>query len=234
MGSSTLNNSAQKEAIMLAQDAANRGDGLAMIEALFGSTLLEAFEAFFRDRYIRLDPEDIHDIIGISTDELFDRIMKGEKIRVIKNYLWKIIDRKLTEFDINRRQIEELGDNHQNIQDPGVVPEKILLKKAEQKAKLITTAEGLIPRLGQVNVQEVMRYLLIAIKNGVRDVNSNDIADTLGLTPGNVRVAMMRGFERLSRIFKEENLIDESYHFPFIEEMEPYVDSTEDLNSGIN
>lgn len=229
-GRHSLTNLEIKDSLQEAQIAANNNNAWATIEGIFHSMLLEAYQGSFKNRYPEVDAEDIYDEIGKSVDELFERINKGEKIRAVETYLWKIIDRNLVDFDRKRKFLKRIDGERFDIKDRPTSTNSEGI--AIFRENVITKAESLIPRLGLLNVQEVMKYILGAIRDGVQDLKSNEIAEALHMTPGNVRVSMKRGFERLSRIFKEENLIDESFSFPFIDEMESYLDIIQDDNDS--
>jgi hypothetical protein len=220
--------SLQREFLLKAQNAAIKGDRIEMLEGIAGSLLLEAYLGYFKDRYPSVHLGHIHDCIGFATDELYDRIVKGEKIRKIESYLWKIIDRKLLEYIHERRRLSGEEVDHLGSSGLSIDGVNYQEQKEESRELILQIFESLIPRLGLVNVQEVMKYILGAIRNGVQDVTSDEIADALGLTPENVRQSMKRGFDRLTRIVKEENLVDKSHDFRFLEEMEYYVEYPED------
>lgn len=217
--------SEQKEALKRAQDASNRGDGLGMLQGLCDSMLFEGYGRYFKRRYSSLAVDDINDIIGIATDEIYDRIVKGEKIPAIQSYLWKVTDRKLSEFSDRRNNlvrgsvVERIG-----VRDPIVAGTAVQEEKEKRREQAIALAEQLLPRLGLVNVQNVMRYILGAIRNGAQDISSTEIAEALNLSPENVRQSLRRGFERLARIIREEKLVNESYDFPFLDETRYYID----------
>ena len=217
--------SVQKELLQKAQRAADAGDYIGMLEGLAGSMLFEAFRGYFAKKYPAVDSNDVYDCIGSATDELWTRIATGEKIRKIESYLWKIVDRKLSEFVEERRgwssgdALELIGTNG------GSTDTKDFQKqKEESREQVLRIFEDLIPRLGMVNVQEVMKYILGAIRNGVQDITSNEIAEALGLKSENIRQSMKRGFDRLARIVKEENLVDKNHRFAFLDEVEYYVE----------
>jgi DNA-directed RNA polymerase specialized sigma24 family protein len=222
------NNKTQKAVLSKAQAAADIGDAKEMFIELAQSSLLEGFERQFASRYRNLVVEDIHDVIGSSTDEIYARVSKGEKITAIHSYLWKIIDRRLSKLQKQRQLysmkdvdlIEGWSSSTKSDQERQAVD--------KQRDEIIAIAERLIPRLGLTNAQNVMKYVFGAIKNGAQDIPSQEIGDALGLTPNHVRQCLKRGFDRLTRIFKEDHLIPQSYEFPFQGEMEYYTDEASD------
>ena len=218
-----------KKALADAQESASKGDCPGMLQGLFNCMLLEGYARYFKRKYPELDSEDISDIIGIGTDELCERVLKGEKIISIKSYLWKVIDRKLSVFNANKRLFNGPPVENLGTKDPTFSEEERPDDEDEQQRDaLLTLVESLIPRLGLVNAQNVMKYLLGCIRNGVQDVTSTEIGEALGLTPVNVRQSMKRGFERLERICREEKLIDESHSFSFLKDIQYYSDESDE------
>jgi RNA polymerase sigma factor (sigma-70 family) len=217
------NTSSQKELLAEAQRAAENKDCSAMLSSLSSSMLLEAYLGYFIKKYPDVDRGDIHDCLGMATDELWSRVAKGEKIAKIKSYLWKITDRKICDFIRSRKwvpldKVDVIATNHELIDSVNYQQHR-----EESREQLLGLFEGLIPRLGMANVEDVMRYILGAIREGIQEVTSDEIAAALNLTPANVRQSMKRGFDRLTLIVKEENLVDESFRFPFVDEMGSYM-----------
>lgn len=225
----TKKNSDQKEALSKALNAVVARDRLGILQGILDSMLLEAYKGYFKKKYPDIQDDDILDIIGSSTDDLVEQAMKGSQIRSIENYLWKIIDRKLIAFSKKNEvtskgaTVESIGARQSMIGDDIAQEEK-----EERREHVISIAENLIPRLGLVNVQNVMRYVLGSIRNGAEDITSNEIGEALNISPGNVRLAMKRGFERLQKIVHEEKLVDESYSLTFLSEQEYYFDEEDD------
>lgn len=225
----------QDEALKRAQESADSGNGLEMLNCLIESMLLEAYERSFKNKYPLIDKEDIHDIVGEATDDVYGRVNSGRKVHSIPSYLWKIIERRLSDLAIKEKQllkgtmVDRLG-RHDNQNETDIDGR---LEKGREYA--ISLAEKLVPRLGLVNVQQVMTYLLGAIRNGAEDISSTEIAEALDMSPANVRQATKRGFERLAKIVREENLVDEKYDFPFLGEMNFLLDDeSEEPNSEEN
>ncbi|MEO6613786.1 MAG: hypothetical protein ABIT05_13425 [Chitinophagaceae bacterium] len=224
--------SIQQNALKKAQDAADSGDSLEMFKCLCDSMIIEACKIHFEYRYPTIDAGYIHDEIGTVIDEIYARVSKKQRIREIDGYLWRVVDIKLSEFAFKRLQVTELKDDHLNIEDTVSLSDEERKKSEMRKNNIIAIAESLIPRLGLVNVQEVMKYVLGAIKNNIRSIPSSEIADALGLTAVNVRKSKERGFKKLARLVKEEKLVEESYNFSFLDEVESLMREDEDnINS---
>jgi DNA-directed RNA polymerase specialized sigma24 family protein len=213
----------QKELLRKAQEFAELGDGLSMLKFLFESMILEALLWRFRRQYSNLNTNDIYDIIASSADELYNSIMRGTKIKYLETYLWKIANNKLAKFSKKAMLTLSVDDDSREIKDPGRIPEVYKNSREEAKKKAIQIAESLLPQLRLTKVEAVMRYILEALKNGAQDVPNLEIANSLGISVVNVRIWKSRGFERLARIVKEGNLIEDSYEFPFLDELESFL-----------
>lgn len=218
----------QKELIQKAQEFADQSDGMAMMEHLLGSMLLEAMLRHYTYKYPGIDEGDIYDTISCAVDEVCIEVNAGKNIRRLESYMWKIVNNKLYKLSISLRKVNSIDEDLYEIQDPGVVPESYKIKKDEARAKAIEIAESLLPRLGMTNVQAVMKYILEALKNGAQDVPHAEIAEALNISVSNVRVWVSRGFERLAKKVKEEKLVDESYELPFLEELDTYISMGQD------
>lgn len=227
MNSKPSINDQHQELLQKAQEYANQGAGLKMLECLFDSMLLEAFLNHFSGRYPDLRREEIYDIIGKATDEIVARISQKNKIKHLSNYLWKSINNQLSRAVVKAEITLSIEQDEIEIRERPALTEAQQNQRDEARGRAIALAESLIPRLGQQNVQTVMKYILGALKNGAQDVPNIEIADALGMTPGNVRVSVSRGFSRLARIVKEEGLIETEYDFPFLEEHGDYLNETE-------
>ena len=221
-------NSVQKDLIQQAQEYADLGDGLAMIGCLFESMLFVALLGHFSKRYPDVNRDDIYNTIAESADKMFAAVVEGTKVRRLETYLWKIVNNKLSRLSAQSKRFSSIEEGLNEIKDPGTIPEFHKDRQDGARKKAIEIAELLLPRLGMTNVQAVMRYILQALKNGAQDISNTEIAIALGISPNNVRVWVSRGFERLSRIVRDEKLVEDSYEFPFLDEFDSYMSDTND------
>jgi hypothetical protein len=227
-----INAEEQKKFLHQAQEFADQGAVLQMMECLFKSTLLEAFLNHFSNRYPSLYRDYVYDTIATATDEIVGIISGGKKIKQLHTYLWKTINNKLSKAVKKAEAVLSIEQDLVEIKDPEPITETQNLKRDEARAKAISIAEGLIPRLGMTNVQAVMKYILGALKNGAQDVPNSEIAEALNMTLVNVRVSVSRGFSRLSKIVKDEGILEKDYELPFLDEFEEYVNEND--NGGPN
>jgi DNA-directed RNA polymerase specialized sigma24 family protein len=87
----------------------------------------------------------------------------------------------------------------------------------EDRMKLgLAVARRLLPRLGQDSVRNVMAYIFDGLETGRQDITAEEIANALGITKDTARQARHRGFTRLERLAKEENLLDGGFDFKSI------------------
>jgi RNA polymerase sigma factor (sigma-70 family) len=216
----------QQELLKKAQESANTGDAKQMFIELSQSTLLEGLARQFSNRYKNLNINDIQDIIADAVTNIYERVLAGNKIASVGSYLWKIVNneaskRSTLEYDVEGTEATaRIGKV-----DQGTDYQKMRAEDDQLREELIRKAESLIPRLGLVNVQNVMKYVFVAIRNGAEDVPAKEIAEALSLKPGNVRQCLKRGFDRLAQIFKDEQLVPQGYEFPFAAETEYYFES---------
>ncbi len=82
----------------------------------------------------------------------------------------------------------------------------------------VATARRLLPKLGQQNVQDVMRCLIDAVEAGEQDLPHRVVADALGLNQGTVRVLMKRGLDRLARAARAEGLVRADFELVKLDE----------------
>ena len=218
----------QREALSRAQKAASDRNVPLMLQNIYESLLLEGYFKHFKRRYDSVASDDIFDIIGEACYELCVKVSEGTNIKQIQSYLWKIIDRKLSNFNKIQNTMrggdttEHLGQN--DIFDPEGIYEK---NKALAKTKALSLAKSLIPRLGLSTIQQVMSYVIGAIENGSEALTSEEMGEALGLTSDTVRKSIERGFRRLRKIVKEEHLVDDDFEFP-LSDGELFQDSSTD------
>lgn len=97
------------------------------------------------------------------------------------------------------------------------------MDREEMRARAIAITRGLLPRLGQRNVQSVMEYVLEVIEAEPEriEIPNDELADALGLTVDVAKKSKSRGFQRLERIVKEEGLAEEGFSFSELVPIDP-------------
>ena len=79
------------------------------------------------------------------------------------------------------------------------------LAEAHRK-EAIRIARGLLPRIGQGQVVDVMEVLIDAAENGLPDLPASSIAEQVGISENAARTLVSRGLQRLRRLVEEEGI----------------------------
>jgi len=222
-------NSGEKLAFDLlreASDAALAGDPFRMLTALYKSGVLDGLCRRLARAWDGIAFEDVQLIIAEAVDVLYHNVQSGQSKGRIIPFLLKVAGRKAFDFEKNRRRVDALdpGDlereaakeaqrefaAHKRQEEPvSKVPDGLDFEDRRRVA--LGIARGLLPRLGQQHIQDVMSYIFDAIEAGQEDISNDEIASALGLTGETVRTSKSRGFARLERIAKEEKLLPEDF-----------------------
>ncbi|SRR6266571_434026 len=204
-------------ALRQATEAVAAGDPRGMLEHLYSSYFLDGLARGIQRRWPSLSRDDTEFVIAQAVDALYRSVSDGKKILNLSAFLWKVADRKANDFyerrlrerAVDPEELQRLSDQDTSSRGPfegdtGPDPEEDYDK---HRAEAIRIARGLLPRLGQQNVQAVLAYLLDALEAGVMDVQNQEIADALAISIETVRTSLSRGFARLTRIAREEGLV---------------------------
>jgi len=224
----------QTAALNRAQTAADAGDAAVMFQGLCESMIFEGYKIYFGNRYSDLRAEEIDNTIGEATDEVYNRVKTGKKVRAVHSYLWKVIDNKLSKcwerkIEVQQTDVESIGTVAR-----AALSEEDWHERDRMKDEAVSIALKLVPRLGNTNIEAVMRYIIESAKNGVQHIDYDEIADALGLSRSNVKTWVRRGFERLTRLAREENLVEESFKFPLGEEADYFVNEVDTIEPEDN
>ncbi len=210
-----------------ANTAALAGDPMAMLIALYKSHVLDGICRRLAAAWGAIAFEDIQLLVAEAVDVLYEKVRNGGNIRRIVPYLLKVSTRKAYDFHESRCAVDAVdpadletavgkearrrfeSKERQAEASPGEPVDD--LDYEERRRIALRIARGLLPRLGQQRIQDVMGYIFDAIEAGHEDISNEDIEDALGLSPETVRTAKSRGFARLSRIAKEEKLLPRDF-----------------------
>lgn len=220
----------KKIALEMALEAAREGDVISFLKHIYDSKFLEgASRTLGATR--GLDGEAIHEILSDSVDRLYQVASEGKKILFPGGYLFKIIERKTTDYYRIHRKYEEFDErrgNHSPGEVSGAAGTYAPSSKEQEDRKMegIRIARILLPKIGRENVQKVMGYIIDAVERGEEDVTNQEIADALGLSDVSVRKWKQRGFERLKRA-----AIEDGYRKEFLRDL-TYSDADEEQESG--
>jgi len=208
----------QEELIKKAKEAASAGDPKGMVEALYESHAIDGLVRRIHGRWPVLGQQGAEDAVADAAVVLYTSVRTGEKVLNPVAFLWKVADRKANDaWKAAKRSVHveswELvaakadGDSAGTQEtESGLVDSST---DEERRAKAISIARQLLPRLGQQNIQAVMSYVIDAVEADRWDVPNQEIQEALGLTNDTVRTSLSRGFHRLGRLAQEEGLTEE-------------------------
>jgi DNA-directed RNA polymerase specialized sigma24 family protein len=189
-----------------------------MLECLYSSFFLDGLARGLRRRWHSLSRDDIEFVIAQAVDALYKSVSQGKKILNLAAFLWKVADRKANDFYERRaremavepEELQKLSDKTTSAR--GCVDTHVGSDREDdydrRRAEAVRIARTLLPRLGQQNIQSVFAYVLDALEAGEVDVQNREIAEALGISAETVRTSLSRGFARLTRIAREEGLMD--------------------------
>jgi DNA-directed RNA polymerase specialized sigma24 family protein len=198
-----------------------------MLTALYKSHVLDGICRRLAKDWSEIAFEDVELLVAEAVDVLYEKVRGGEKIRRIAPFLVKVASRKAYDFHESRRVIDALDPA--DVEAAAGKESRRDFEREEKQAKpktpdpgdeldyedkrriALRIARGLLPRLGQQRIQDVMSYIFDAIEAGHDDISNEEIEDALGLSPDTVRTSKSRGFTRLARIAKEEKLLAQDF-----------------------
>jgi DNA-directed RNA polymerase specialized sigma24 family protein len=224
---------AQRDALERAGAAATKGDAVGMLEALHQSHLMDGLVGRIAAKWNGLTGDDAQDIVAESVTALYQKVREGGRVKHVGAYLYRATwgracdlhasrkDAAVTDPAILVRQSDELlareSQRAANRPDPGLDP-------MEAVPRALVAARRLLPQLGQENLRGVMAYIFDAIEAGREEVPNVEIADALALHPDTVRQSRLRGFQRLTRLAKDDRLVREDFSVLSAEDPEDIAD----------
>jgi DNA-directed RNA polymerase specialized sigma24 family protein len=203
----------QEALLEIAKVAASSHNQKEMFEALDEGGALEAVNNWLRKKWSSLTHDEVDLIVALAIDAFYLTFARGDKsYDRPMSLLFKIADRKASDH-YRRRQFE----TKVTPEDFDQISETWSEVKWQQNAygedgealklsKGIAVARSLIPKLGAVNVQQVMSFVIDGVEAGRVNMESKEIGEALGLTRNTVRQCLSRGFKRLERVVTEEGL----------------------------
>lgn len=211
---STIDLTRQEEAVLRAGKAAQAGDALGLVAALSEARALDGLARRLRRQWPGLQATDVEAVVALAVDDLQATVASGEKVGNVMGWLFKVSHRKASrvvrpEDPLDQRGIDLLAAERWRSWSRTESDQDDLVER--RRAEAIRVARGLMPRLGQKNVQDVTTYLIDAVEAGRADLPHREVAEALGLSEGTVRVSMKRGLDRLARIARAEGLVHEDF-----------------------
>jgi DNA-directed RNA polymerase specialized sigma24 family protein len=210
-----------------ARDAAMVGDPITMLASLHRSFALDGLVRRLTKDWPRIPFEDVRLLVADAVDILYGKVRDGEKVRSPLSFILKIAHRKACDFYESRKPIDAMDPEElEAAAGRSAVwgcPSSIVqgaqedlgdrLDYDERRKCALRIARGLLPRLGQKHVQDVMSYIFDAVEANRYDIPNQEIEEALQLSSETVRTAKTRGFRRLARIAKDERLVEQEFDF---------------------
>ncbi|MBX9787504.1 MAG: hypothetical protein K2Y37_01185 [Pirellulales bacterium] len=214
----------QRQLLDRARLAAAAGDATGMLEALAASRFLDGLK---RRLQVKADRDggrssgtargagvdlDVDQAVSEAIDAFYDQSSRGVAIRDVPSFLMKVATNKLTDiFRVRQREgcsaeVDEIVDGHGSVLDELVGREHRQIDYDRRRMRAFQLVRDLLPRLGQVRVQQVMALILDAAQRNLADLPDAVVAETLGITRDAAKKARQRGFQRLQRIANDEGL----------------------------
>jgi DNA-directed RNA polymerase specialized sigma24 family protein len=192
----------QEQLLQQAADAALAGNMRDTLDAIQRSEVFDGFLRQLADRWPSLHETDLSALLWSEVvDAFYDAVRARKEIECYGAWLWRVSCVKT--FDLHKQRRRALGVGAVDVAAP-VEPETVPWddgeeRRAERVRKAVQLAIQLLPRLGEDNIQRVMRYIFEAYAAGRWEVPNEEIAGALGMTGDTVRQWRSRGFRRLIR-----------------------------------
>ena len=193
-----------------AQQAANQGDVVGMLSALFESRYLDGLVRRLQKKWRALPRTEVDECIARSVDAACDAVHKNRSIRNLGAWLWKAADNTADDrwtSDYSHRK--DLGERWPDVADSNETTQKREEHRRLKEARLrqaVRVARELLPRIGEGQVRDVMELLIDAAEDGLPDLPASAIADSLGISTNAARMLVSRGLRRLGRLADEEGV----------------------------
>jgi hypothetical protein len=209
----------QEEALRQARAAGTRKDLKGMLAAIHRSRILDGILRRLERRWRSLHPLDLDRILGEVVDEFYAAVSNGRNVRNVGGWLWNAACYMTKAFHESRKREQSFESDR--IEDrPEHVPvvEDDEERRRRWRTWCVERALGLVPQLGEENVQAVMNYILGAWQAGHWEVSDKEVAEVLGKNRATVRQWRLRGFRRLIRAAKEAGLVNQQFD---LDDLEP-------------
>lgn len=193
---------AARQALNRAVEAGIAGDVRKYLEELAGGSVFDGVVNGLRRRWPDADEAVLHDVMADATDALYTRLAEGVRVLSPGAFLWGAAKNQLLKWqrgrqDARQREVSLEGD-YPDLRSTGDDPSEDE-PPIERRREALRVARGLLPRLGQQNVQRVMGFILDGVEADELYLDNATIADALGLSIETVRRVKNRGWERLER-----------------------------------
>ena len=197
--------------LQTAQDALNRGDVVTMLEALTASRYLDGLARRLQYKWHSLPSSAVDDSIAHAVDAACAAASRGRRVANLAAWLYKAADYTANDRwyrDYSRREDVD-PDAVLVATDPRTVspdPEDGSELGEEHRKHAIRVLRGLLPRVGEGQVVDVMALVIDAAEDGLPDLPSSSIAERLGISKNAARSLLSRGRKRLRRLAAQEGV----------------------------
>ena len=184
-----------------------------MLEALAMSGFLDGLTRRLDAKWEQMHRMDVEDCVAKAVDEAYNAISQGRKIRNLGGWLWKAANNK--SHDLWKKDFEYRESNFRDLDGIAGANEPTLTDEEREnrdnvdqfrREEAIRLARRLLPKIGKGQVVSVMELVIEAVEQGVPDLSTTDIGDTLGISTDAARTLLGRGFNRLYRVAREEGI----------------------------
>jgi DNA-directed RNA polymerase specialized sigma24 family protein len=187
--------------LQIAHEAAAARQPERMLEALEASRFLDGLirrlERLWRGQLPR---SEIDQAVACAVDAAYDAVAEGRPVRSLGAWIWKVASNKCCDCwtgEYEHRSSVQTEDLIVQPQRPATEDDDRLSEFRTAEAVRLT--RSFLPRIGQGQIVDVLTLVIDAVEQGIEDLPSSAIAETLGLSAGAVRSLMARGFERIER-----------------------------------
>lgn len=197
-----------------AVDAARAGNMRGVLNALQQSEVFDGYLRRLQSKWPALHEDDLSAVLWSEVvDSFYVAVRQGATIVNVAAWLWKTACNKTIDLHTDLRRAGTLQGHDPSApeEDENAPPDDYEETRAKRVAKAIELAHGLIPKLGEQTVQDVMRYILDSYAAGQWEISNASIGAAVGLTAASVRMWRSRGFQRLIREAAKEREINPGF-----------------------
>ena len=200
------------ELLERAQQAANRGDLVEMLEALAASRYLDGLTRRLQTRWSgSLPPPEVDECIAQAVDAACAAVSKGRGIRNLGAWLWKVamnVADDKWESDYAHRADFDDAIRRVSVEADETFHERAAREELEEvrHKEAIRIARQLLPQIGEGQVVDVMELVIDAAENRLPDLPASSIAEALGIKVNAARSLISRGLQRFRRLAEQEGI----------------------------
>lgn len=190
-----------------AQEAASQGDPVKLFGVLLEEHALDGLMRRLKAGWSEIPDDEMEEIAADALEVLYYRMREGATITNAIGFIWKTAYFKCQEYHRLHAHFEKVSiDMLDETTDLGGTELGDLEARERLRIEAIRQARSLVPLLRSANIQTVMSYVIDAVEKGLPDVSNQEIAEALHMEVKTVKNCLHRGFERLSRIAKEQGM----------------------------